>query len=147
MSCYIYHLYLETLKWFLGRKCNGTALYASLQSVPLFLADGVLVFVVLNDGLSAPRFLAVLFFLRCSRWISSRHSSSREVSVVNEEFQPLVESSVAIVFVWEIAPDSANVNIVSLSLSQKKENKKKRKGTKTLEIKGSMLSTRNIIIF
>ena len=99
----------------------------SMDPVPLSLDEGV-VFVVLNSGLSAPRFLAVLFFLRCSRWISSRHSRSREVSVVNKEFQPLVESSVVIVFVSEIAPDSANVNIVSLSLSKKKEKKIKRKG-------------------
>ena len=92
-------------------------------SSDLFLADGV-VFVMLNDGLSASRFLDVLFFLRCSRWISSRHSRSREVSVVNKEFQPLVESSArAIVFEWEIAPDSANHK-------KWKENKKKRKGIK-----------------
>ena len=62
--------------------------------------------------------------------------SLQRSSVVNEEFQPPVESSVAIVFVWEIAPDSANVNIVSLTCHKKKGKQKEK--TKTLEVKGSM---------
>ena len=28
LAATLYHLFLETRKWFLGRKCNGTALYA-----------------------------------------------------------------------------------------------------------------------
>ena len=63
----------------------------------LFLADGV-VFVVLNDGLCSALSCCPLFSSLLAMDFKSALSLHRS-SVVNEEFQPLVESSVAIVFV------------------------------------------------